>query len=156
MDDGDVNAGRPELYEEHESGSDAARIARLAGALVRRIRSHGGVTGELSITQDWVLALVSESGGMTGAELARAQNVSAQTMSTAIAGLERLGYVAKHPDDDDARRLIVRATDRGATARMQAHEAKQRWLSDVVASFTAEERADLSRGLDMLERIAEG
>jgi len=138
-----------------DPAADAARIARMAGALVRRIRAHGGATSELSITQDWVLALLGESGGMTGAELARAQNVSAQTMSTAIAGLERLGYVAKHADEADGRRLIVRATDAGAAATAQAHEMKQRWLADVVSSFTEEERADLLRGLALFERLAE-
>jgi DNA-binding MarR family transcriptional regulator len=141
--------------DETDPGSDAARIARVAGALVRRIRSHGGATSELSITQDWVLALLNESQGMTGAELARAQNVSAQTMSTAIAGLEKLGYVAKHRDDSDGRRLIIRATDAGTAATAQAHDAKQRWLAEVVSSFTGEERAQLRRGLLLFERIAE-
>jgi DNA-binding MarR family transcriptional regulator len=126
---------------------DVARVARIASSVVRRIRTQGGSASELSITQDWALALL--------ANLARVQNVRAQTMSTAIAGLEKLGYVAKRADPRDGRRLILQATDEGVAARDRAHTAKQQWLEATLTALDESERRDLRRGLDLLERIAE-
>jgi DNA-binding MarR family transcriptional regulator len=51
--------------------------------------------------------------GSTAAELGRRLGVSKQAAGKTIDTLERLGYVARGADPHDARRKIVRLTDRG-------------------------------------------
>ena len=138
-----------------EASAQAARIARIAASVIRRSRIQTKAETDLSLTQEWALALLVESAGMNGAELARAQNVRPQTMSTALAGLEKMHYIEKAPDLDDGRRTILRATGLGTTAMREAREAKHAWLASVIAEFTDTERGELSRGLDLLERVAE-
>jgi len=137
-----------------DASTQAARIARIAASVIRRSRNHGRTDTDLSLTQEWALALL-ESAGMSGAELARAQNVRPQTMSTALAGLEKLHYIEKVPDSGDGRRTILRATDLGATAMREARQAKHAWLASVISEFSDSERLELGRGLDLLERVAE-
>ena len=134
---------------------EAARVAHVAAALVRSIRAHGAGEAALSLTQEWALALLVDSEGMSGAELARAQNVRAQTISTAVAGLEELGYVAKASDPTDARRLVLRASAAGSEALDASRRAKHGWLQEVVGGFDADERRALTAGLDLLERIVD-
>ena len=76
-------------------------------------------------------------------------------MSTALAALEKLEYIEKAPDSVDGRRTVLRVTPLGDAAMRQARDAKHAWLRSVIADFTAEERAVLGRGLDLLERVAD-
>ncbi len=136
-----------------DNADRAARLARLSGLLLRRIREQS-VSG-LSISQDWIMALLAESpGGLSSAELARAQGVRAQTMSTAVLGLQKAGFVSGAPDGADGRRTILHATDEGIQALDASREAKERWLEQALEDFGSAELAQLDTGLDMLERIA--
>jgi DNA-binding MarR family transcriptional regulator len=51
--------------------------------------------------------------GTTAAELGRRLGISKQAAGKTIDSLEHLGYVERGPDPRDARRKIVRLTDRG-------------------------------------------
>src|SRR5450759_4063033 len=53
-------------------------------------------------------------GGTTAAELGRRLGISKQAAGKTIDTLEHLGYVRRGPDSRDARRKVVRLTDRGA------------------------------------------
>jgi DNA-binding MarR family transcriptional regulator len=144
------------MPDEAQTPADqAARIARVAAALVRAMRAHATRDTSLSLTQEWALALLVDSEGMSSADLARAQNVRAQTMSTAVAGLEVLGYVSKLSDRDDARRITLRATASGVEALEASRGAKREWLQSTVAAFDAEDARALTKGLDLLERIVD-
>lgn len=58
-------------------------------------------------------ALQAIGDGATNAELATRLGVTKQAAAKTIASLEREGYVARAGDSADARRLIVRRTERG-------------------------------------------
>ncbi|GAA2821593.1 MarR family winged helix-turn-helix transcriptional regulator [Saccharopolyspora taberi] len=51
--------------------------------------------------------------GTTAAELGRALGISKQAAAKTVDSLERLGYVERGADARDARRKVVRLTDRG-------------------------------------------
>lgn len=53
-------------------------------------------------------------------QLAVASGVTEQTMSRTLERLERLGYVSRGPDAVDARRRVVRLTDAGRAAALEA------------------------------------
>ncbi len=132
----------------------AAHVARLAGQLVRRIREEATDGSGLSVTQEWAISLLTDSAGMTSAELARAQGVSPQTMSTAVAALTEAGFVTVGADYSDGRRKILRATEKGLAAVARTRAVKQAWLQQALEGFTAEELGVLDRGLELLARIA--
>jgi DNA-binding MarR family transcriptional regulator len=55
-------------------------------------------------------------GGTTAAELGRRLGISKQAAGKTIDALEQLGYLERGPDPGDARRKVVRLTDRAVDA----------------------------------------
>lgn len=51
--------------------------------------------------------------GVTTSELGRRLGVSKQGAAKTVAGLERVGYIAREPDPDDARAVLLKPTPRG-------------------------------------------
>jgi DNA-binding MarR family transcriptional regulator len=51
--------------------------------------------------------------GTTAADLGRRLGVSKQAAGKTVDALERMGYVVREPDAQDARRKLIRLTDRG-------------------------------------------
>jgi DNA-binding MarR family transcriptional regulator len=136
------------------SADRASRVVQLTGRLIRRMRAQAEDGRGLSITQDWVIALLLET-PMSAAELARAQGVRAQTMSATVQGLEEVGYIRREADPADGRRIVLHATDAAAEAHEVTRERKHRWLQDALAEVDPDDLRALDRGLDVLERIAE-
>jgi DNA-binding MarR family transcriptional regulator len=71
--------------------------------------------------------------GVTATELGRRLGVSKQAAAKHIAALERLGYVTRVPDPNDARSKIVRLTPRGIDSLAQSarifDELRSRWAT---------------------------
>ncbi|GAA4145603.1 MarR family winged helix-turn-helix transcriptional regulator [Actinomadura keratinilytica] len=69
--------------------------------------------------------------GTTAAELGRRLGVSKQAAGKTVEQLERLGYVTKAGDPADARRKVVRLTDRGLDALARSAQGfdriRERW-----------------------------
>lgn len=78
-------------------------------------------------------------------ELAKAMKLSPATVAVSLKSLERSGYVLREVDPRDARRNVVRLTEKGANAV----ELSSRALHDVdelmLAGFSPEERGILSQ-----------
>lgn len=145
------------MATDDKARSDLATHVRMtASALMRRLRSEAaGITG-LTWSQESIVALLSRAPeGMSTAELARAEGVRGQTMSTAVSALEQAGFLRGEPDPGDGRRTVLHVTERGSAALTEARAARQRWLDELLTGFTEDELAALARGLDLLDRIAE-
>ncbi len=132
----------------------AARLRRATGMLFRRIRAEAhGVTG-LTLSQESIVALLMDApAGLSSAELARTEGVRAQTMSTAVAALERRGFVRGEPDPTDRRRTVLRSTAEGSDALTRSLAIKQRWLQETLGDFTAAELATLDDATALIERM---
>jgi DNA-binding MarR family transcriptional regulator len=69
--------------------------------------------------------------GTTAAELGRRLGVSKQAAGKTIDALERLGYVERGPDPRDARRKVVRLTERGVDSLIRSarifDDLRTRW-----------------------------
>ena len=131
------------------------RLVRLADRLERRFALALEPTG-LSPRQFSVLAVLTESPGITNAELARAVLTTPQSMHTLLEQLERRGLVERGPQRGRGRAAPVRPTERGrgllslASGRVDALEAETRaWLGE-------SEHRHLLRLLDRLEDGLEG
>lgn len=121
--------------------------------LFRRMRQEISVD-ELSMSQTMVIAKLDVPGGLTGAELARAEGVKPQSMSATVASLEELGLIQRHPDPSDGRRIVLSLTEAGHEVRRNRQAAKQLWLNSVIEQLSPAERQELKRSLDLLGRIS--
>ncbi|MBB5627753.1 MarR family winged helix-turn-helix transcriptional regulator [Sphaerisporangium krabiense] len=85
--------------------------------------------------------------GTTAAELGRRLGVSKQAAGKTVDTLERLGYVERASDPDDARRKIVRLTARGAdslTRSARVFDAlRARWAETIGEDRLRAMEADL-------------
>src|SRR5690348_4260455 len=91
-------------------GFEVDDFARTIGRLVRRMRA-AAAQHELSLTESAVLARLDREGPATTAELARAEGMRPQSMSTAIAGLEERGFIERRPHPSDGRQVHIALTD---------------------------------------------
>lgn len=78
------------------------------GAMDVVLREHG-----LSTAQFAVLTVLTRDPGISGAELARACNISPQAMNGILITLERAGLVERHPHPTHGRIRQVTLTDEG-------------------------------------------
>lgn len=116
-------------------------LTQAVGQLLRRLRDAN--PGGLNLSQSAALARLSESGAMTTADLARAEAMKPQSMSTILAGLEQEGWVARHPHPTDGRQILFSLTEAGAEARRRRTAAKQEWLLAAVARLSPAEQQTL-------------
>jgi len=102
-----------------------ARITRASRALERAMASafkaYGLTRGEFD-----VLVSLRRAGApyrLNPSDLAQALLLSTGTMTNRIDRLERAGWVARHPDPDDRRGILVQLTDLGLTTVNAAMES---------------------------------
>lgn len=86
---------------------------------------------------------------MTTAACSRRLSISKQAVAKHIDSLERLGYLTREPDPDDARSKIVRLTERGTDCLAQSarifDELRQRWADTLGAHRLRAIEADLRK-----------
>src|SRR5437879_9865412 len=92
--------------------SVADRLHSAAIHLLRRVRKQDIATGEGPARLSALSVLVF-GGAKTLKELAAAEQVKPPTMSRIVSGLARSRLVEIKPDAKDARRVRIRATDKG-------------------------------------------
>jgi DNA-binding MarR family transcriptional regulator len=88
-------------------------------------------------------------GGTTAAELGRRLGISKQAAGKTVDTLEQLGYLERGPDPGDARRKVVRLTDRAVDAlELSARifdDLRARWAEVLGAERLRALEADLRR-----------
>lgn len=117
-------------------------LTQAIGQLIRRLRADAN-PGGLNLSQTAALAGLDEKGGMTTADLARAESMKPQSMSTILASLEREGLVERRPHPTDGRQILFSLTARGVEARRKRSTAKQEWLLAAAAKLGPAERQTL-------------
>ena len=75
--------------------------------------------------------------GTTGTRIAEALGITKQAAGQMVDELERLGYVRREPDPADARRKLVRLTDRGEDALRQSAEVFDELRDEWAAALPA-------------------
>lgn len=133
----------------------ANRLRVAIGAFKRRIR-EASAEGELSGPQLTALSRLDRLGPMTTAGLARREQISPQAMGATIAGLERLGLVARSADAEDGRRSILNLTLDGLAAIRSGRTALVDRVAAVLEeSFAGEEIEILAAAAPLIERLAD-
>jgi DNA-binding MarR family transcriptional regulator len=137
---------------------DAARLAAelraCLGPLVRRLRQVH-LDGELTLSQTSVLVRLDREGPAAPSELATGEGIRPQSMGTIVAALRERGLVARAPDPNDGRRVVVSLTDAGREALRGLRREKARRLTQAITEeLTAVERGQLAAAIPLLERLS--
>ena len=141
-----------------QKNSDVAveDFAMALGLLVRRVRAdRPPELQEFSWTQQEVLRRLEKHGPATSADLARAEGVKPQSMSTALGLLEKMGLVEREAHPTDGRQINIKLTARGITLRRHTKEATYAWLSRAIAELDRQEQTTLFKAGELIRRIAE-
>lgn len=130
----------------------ADRLHSAAIHLLRRAAAVDGRTG-LSPARLSALSVVVYAGPISMTALARAERVSAATMSSTVAGLEAAGLVTRCRAPDDGRTVMVQASDRGRQVLVEGRQRRVAQLAAGLAELSATDRAALERGVAVLEAL---
>jgi DNA-binding MarR family transcriptional regulator len=130
----------------------ADRLHSAAIHLLRRVRKVDEATG-LSAARLSALSVLVFGGPATVGALARAEQVSAPTMSRLLSGLERDGFVVREADEGDARAVRVRATAKGTRVLQQGRQRRVAELVDLLDGLSSEELRTLGSAAEIMEEI---
>ena len=141
----------------HNSSKVAVEeFAMALRLLVRRIRADAPPElREFSWTQKAVLSRLEKDGPATSADLARAEGVKPQSMSTALALLEKMGLVERKAHPTDGRQINIKLTTKGIALRKNTKEATHGWLSQAIAKLDRQEQTTLFKAGQLIKRMAE-
>ncbi len=129
----------------------ADRLHSAAIHLLRRVRVEDEALG-ISAPRLSALSVLVFAGPLRIGELARAEQVEAPTMTRLVDGLERDGYVERTRDPDDARAIVVRATDAGIDALTEGRRRRVEAFAELLRRLPARDLTALGRGVEALER----
>jgi DNA-binding MarR family transcriptional regulator len=130
----------------------AERLHSAAIHLLRRVATVDARAG-LSPARHSALAMIADHGPLTMTDLARAERVSAATASSTVSGLEAAALVTRQKRGNDARSVVVQATDAGRRVLAEGRQARVALLEDGLTSLSIEDREALARGIEVLERV---
>jgi len=130
----------------------ADRLHSAAIHLLRTLRKVDEASG-LTASRLSALSVLVFGGPTTLGELARAEQVSAPTMSRLVRGLERDGLVVREALAEDARAVRVRATARGRRILERGRERRVAELVRLLSGKPATELETLGVAADILEEL---
>jgi DNA-binding MarR family transcriptional regulator len=128
-------------------------LTQAIGQLLRRLRADAN-PGGLNFSQTAALAKLDENGCMTTADLARAEAMKPQSMSTILASLEQEGLVERNPHPTDGRQILFSLTAQGVAARRKRSTAKQEWLLAAVAKLGSAEQQTLLSAAALIRSLS--
>jgi DNA-binding MarR family transcriptional regulator len=129
----------------------ADRLHSAAIHLLRRVRKVDDATG-LSAARLSALSVLVFGGPTTLGALARAEQVSAPTMSKLVDALERERLVARGPDERDGRAVLVAATDEGERILGEGRRRRIDELTSLFDELSPSELETLADAAAIVER----
>lgn len=136
--------------------SAAAELALALGSLIRRVRAAApSELHDLSWTQKSVIVRLDKDGPSTAAGLARAEGVKSQSMGTAIATLEKMGFVGRKAHPTDGRQMNIILTAKGKTIRKNTQEAKHTWLAQAIEKLDKKDQSALLAAGEVIKKLVD-
>jgi len=130
----------------------ADRLHSAAIHLSRRLHVEDEALG-ISAPRLSALSLLVFAGPRRVGELAEAEQVEPPTMTRLVDGMERDGLVAREPDPDDRRAVVVRATTKGVHTLDRSRSRRVEALAAGLRSLSTKDLRKLADGVDILERV---
>jgi DNA-binding MarR family transcriptional regulator len=138
------------------SEAAAERLQHAMKRLRARLRAESGhhETG-LTPTQRAVLATVVRRGPVTAARIAELEHVSPQSIAQSLAELKARGLVGSAPDPQDGRKKLISAAASASELIDSLMASRSSFLARAIDQVIApEQRQDLEKAIDLLERLA--
>ncbi len=133
----------------------ASDIRAVFGKLKRRLRQHGR-HHDLPPSQVSVLLRLEKEGSATVSQLARAEGMRPQSMSSVVAPLQQAGWVKGAPDPDDRRQTLMSLTPKCLRMLQEGRAARQDWLTARVSQkLSVQEQQHLQAALALLTCLIE-
>jgi DNA-binding MarR family transcriptional regulator len=133
----------------------AGELRTSLGLLLRRLR-QAPAAGELTLPETAALARLDRGGPATSADLARAEQISPQSMGTTLAALEARGLVVRAADPADGRRAVMSLSEAGLQALRARRNSRTEELARALSSgFSDAELNRLRAAAPLLERLAQ-
>ena len=129
----------------------------LRPVLLRLARELRKETEQLGITarQATLLWLVKRSPGLSLAELAADEGISAPAMSGHVDRLERAGLLERVRSSDDRRRVGLRLTEEGERLVRRVRARRTTWLADRLKALEPSELEAVELAIPALMRLLE-
>jgi DNA-binding MarR family transcriptional regulator len=136
-----------------DKGADTGLVAlltQISKALHRRTTEE--LLG-MRLKQFMLLGYVRDHGGVSQHELEKALLIDANGVVLLLNELEAAGFSVRRRDSNDRRRHLVEVTESGRVAVERAEKARESLEDEILAEFSADERATLRK---LLRRVLEG
>jgi DNA-binding MarR family transcriptional regulator len=129
--------------------------AELRPAILRLARELRKETEQLGITarQATFLWLVKRSPGLSLAELAAEEGISAPAMSGHVDRLERAGLLERVRSSDDRRRVGLRLTDEGERLMRRVRARRTMWLATRLQALDRNDLEAIEAAVPALMRL---
>jgi DNA-binding MarR family transcriptional regulator len=131
------------------------RLAVLAHALSRDLGAVYVERFDLTIPEWRLVANLGRSGALTAGDLAERSNLDKPKVTRALKRLEQAGRVSRVVDLADRRSASIMLTPEGRKLYATVAALALDWEAELLAPFSATDRADLRRLLDRLSAHAE-
>jgi DNA-binding MarR family transcriptional regulator len=130
----------------------ADRLHSVAIHLLRRVRRGDDAAG-LSAPRLSALSVVIYRGPISLTELAKAESVTAPTMTRLVQALVRAGLVEKSVDASDNRAVLLRATDAGRQTLELARARRLAAIEELLARLDPVDASSVERAVSVLEPL---
>ncbi len=148
---GATHLPREVLHDERMTHLVKSAYRCTSGALQKRLREHGLLYGHWTF-----LRILWQSDGMTQRQLAAQAGVTEASTQTALAAMEKAGYISREKREDNRKEVRVFVTGKGAALRPQilacAHEINESLLAGISPEDIAATRRTLLAMIDNLAR----
>jgi len=122
-------------------------VARLNRLATQRIRLP------LPWAQARLLGTIEDRGEARISDLAVLDHCSQPTMTTQVRRLEEAGLVARTPDPDDARAVLIAMTTKGSEVLAHVRTDRAAVIDPRIERLSQKDRDALSRAMDVLHRL---
>ncbi|MDH2413826.1 MarR family transcriptional regulator [Nocardioides sp. CER19] len=131
----------------------AGELAMAVSLLRRRLQQHP-LPGVPSIPEVSALVRLLRGGPATNSELARAEQISPQSMNATLASLEAKGLIERSADAADRRRVVLSLTQEGRDAVGHKRAVRARQIADALARLDADDVAALRAAAPVIDKLA--
>jgi DNA-binding MarR family transcriptional regulator len=131
----------------------AVALHRAAIRLLRAVRVADDETG-VSAPKLSALSVLTFGGPQSLSGLARAEQVTAPTMSKLVGGLEADGLVAKRVDREDKRGVRIEVTAKGRTLMEEGRRRRLALLQKRLSKLSRDERALLGSAAEIMLKLS--
>jgi DNA-binding MarR family transcriptional regulator len=133
----------------------AASLQMSIGLFIRQLRQMQAV-GDLSLPEASALKRLDRGGPSSVTELAKAEQISVQSMGTTLGTLQARGLVERHPHPSDGRRSVLSITKAGVRVLGDKHNARSEQLAKALSTgFSPTELRQLMVAAPLIERLAQ-